>query len=258
VRVARPPRPTAENPRLARTRVGDRPELWTETVGSMPSVFGERWAEFDGRTFRSFEPSRSKLASALVKGWTGGVPATGERWLYLGAASGTTASYVADLVGPAGRVYALERSLRPFSRLLGLAERWPNLLPVLGDAREPREYSGLVPPVDGIYADIAQPDQVAILRTNAAWYLRGPGTRVLLALKASSMGREVPPARHLSRTEEELRAEVHLAPSVSLDPFHRAHYLVGGRVRATLFGPAAAPRPAARPPPGRSLGRPRP
>jgi fibrillarin-like rRNA methylase len=236
MKVARTLVPLEESPRLARARIGDREELWTETVGSMPPVFGERWAEFDERTYRSFEPSRSKLASAVVKGWTGSLPVPGERWLYLGAASGTTASYVADLVGPTGRVYALERSLRPFSRLLSLAERWPNLLPILGDARNPRAYSGLVPPVDGIYADIAQPDQVAIVRTNAELYLRGPGTHVLIALKTASMGRELPAAGHLARSEEKLQPVVHLAPSVPLDPFHRAHYLLGGRVRPTLFG----------------------
>jgi fibrillarin-like rRNA methylase len=228
--------PMPESPRLARARVGERLELWTEAVGSMPPVFGERWVESDGREYRSFDPSRSKLASAVLKGWTGGLPVPGERWLYLGAASGTTASYVADLVGPSGRVYALERSLRPFSRLVSLAGRWPNLLPILGDARAPRTYSGLVPPVDGVYADIAQPDQVAIVRGNAELFLQGPGTRVLVALKTASMGRELAAAGHLARSEEELRPVLHLAPSVALDPFHRAHYLVGGRVRPTLFG----------------------
>ena len=248
--------PFPECPRLARARVGERSELWTETVGAPPSVFGERWTEVDGRTYRSFEPSRSKLASAVLKGWTGALPGPGERWLYLGAASGTTASYVADLVGPTGRVYALERSLRPFSRLLGLAERWPNLLPILGDARMPRTYSGLVPPVDGVYADIAQPDQVEIVRSHAELYLRGAGGRVLVALKTASMGRENSAAGHLARSEEALRPVLHLAPSVPLDPFHRAHYLVGGRVRPTLFG--APPVRATRLSLGRSPARPRP
>jgi fibrillarin-like rRNA methylase len=236
MRAGRILRPSADSPRLAVSRVGDRTELWTETVGELP-VFGERWVEVEGRAYRSFDPGRSKIASAVLKGWTGGLPTLGERWLYLGAASGTTASYVADLVGPEGRVYALERSLRPFSRLLALAERWPNLLPILGDAKAPAEYGGLVPPVDGLYADIAQPDQVEIARENAMRYLKGPGTRVLIALKTSSMGRELPAAGHLARSEAELRPVVHLAPSTALDPFHRAHYLVGGRVRPSLFGP---------------------
>jgi fibrillarin-like rRNA methylase len=256
MRAARKLEAYPDAPRLARSRVGDRLELWTETGGTLPPVFGERWIERAGQVFRSFDPNRAKLAAAVLKGWTGGLPLPGERWLYLGAASGTTASYVADLVGPAGRVYALERSLRPFARLLSLAERWPNLLPVLGDARNPREYSGLVPPVSGIYADIAQPDQVAIVRENAGLYLRGPGTRLLLALKTASMGRERSAAGHLAAAEGELGSVVHLAPSVALDPFHRAHYLVGGRVRPTLFG--ASPVRTTRLALGRSPARSRP
>lgn len=246
----------AENPRLARRRVGERSELWTETVGAPPPVYGEGWTEVDGRTLRAFDPFRSKLAAALVRGWEGVVPGVGERWLYLGAASGTTASHVADLLGPAGRLYALERSLRPFGRLLDLSGRWPNLLPLLGDAREVGRYSGLVPPVDGVYADIAQPDQVEILRRNAALFLRGPGTSLLLALKTASMGRELSPARHLARAEAALGADVTLATSVKLEPFHRGHYFVGGRARAALFGREEPSR--ATPPVARSRGRRRP
>lgn len=235
MRVRRALRPYRENPRLLTSRFGERTELWTETTGALPAVYGERWREFDGRQFRLFDPNRSKLSAALVRGWSGDIPRPGERWLYLGAASGTTASHVADLVGPSGRVYAVEKSARPFARLYALSERWPNLLPVLADARAPEEYADLVPPVDGLYADIAQPDQVDIGRQNAALFLRGKGRPLLIALKASSMGRTRTPAAHLARGEELLGGVVDLAESVKLDPFHRAHYLVGGSARPELF-----------------------
>ncbi len=234
----RPPTRFRSHPasaRLALRRDSGRTELWTETVGALPSVYGERWIERDGRTFRAFDPNRSKLSAAVVHGWSGELPSPGQRWLYLGAASGTTASHVADLVGPHGRVYAVERSVRPFARLLELSARWPNLLPILADAREPRNYSDLVPPVDGLYADIAQPDQTEIAYRNAALFLSGAGGLLLIALKTSSIGREVGPAGHLARAETELGSRFALAPSVKLDPFHRAHYLVGGRARDPLF-----------------------
>jgi fibrillarin-like rRNA methylase len=231
VRPGRSFRPAEDSPRLAILRRSDRDELWTETVGHEPPVYGERWTESDGRPYRSFEPTRSKLSAAIVKEWSGPVPATGEGWLYLGAASGTTASHVADLVGPTGRVYALERSLRPFARLLALTDRWPNLLPILGDAREPTTYGALVPPVQGVYADIAQADQVEIVLSNAALFLEGPGARVLLALKTASMGRDATAVQHVRRAEEELAQVLDLEPSVRLDPFHRGHYFLGGVVR---------------------------
>ncbi len=245
MRAGRTFRPSPDSPRLVSVGSADRLELWTETVGAEPAVYGERWAYSGNRSYRAFEPARSKLSAGLVRDWRGPVPAEGERWLYLGAASGTTASHVADLVGPAGRVYAVERSLRPFHRLLALALRWPSLDPVLADAREPRGYSGLVPPVDGVYVDIAQADQVEIAMGNAALFLRGAGGSLVMALKTASMGRDASAPQHVRRAEEELGSAFDLDPSVRLDPFHRGHYLVGGSARPELF--AEAPRPRSTP-----------
>ncbi len=241
------------SPRLLRSTHGDRTDLWTQTVGAPPPVYGERWTDLGDRALRAFEPGRSKLAAGLARGWTGALPSSSESWLYLGAASGTTASHLADLVGPGGRVYAVERSPRPFARLLALGERWPNLLPVLADAREPRSFAPLVPEVRGLYADIAQPDQVAIVRANAELFLDGPGARLLLALKTASMGRERDPAGHLAAATTELGTEFDLASAVKLDPFHRGHFLLGGRWRPS--GGSAArplrPRPSRGPRPVR-------
>ena len=223
-------RPHPQSPRLWVREEGDRTTRWTETAGAPPAVYGERWEEWEGRAIRSFEPARSKLSAALARGWEGGLPRPGERWLYLGAASGTTASHVADLVGPRGAVYAVERSLRPFARLDLLANRWANLLPILADARRPRDYLGLVPPVDGLYADIAQPDQEAIVTENARFFLGDEGL-LLLALKGSSMGRGAAPSEHLRRVAGSLSERFALAPPVPLAPFHRAHYLIGGTPR---------------------------
>jgi fibrillarin-like rRNA methylase len=253
VRGPRSFRPAPDSPRLAVLRLAERTELWTETVGREPAVYGERWTESDGHAYRSFEPARSKVSAGIVKGWSGPIPATGESWLYLGAASGTTASHVGDLVGPTGCVYALERSLRPFARLVALSERWPNLYPILGDAREPTSYGGLVPPVHGLYADIAQVDQVEILLANADLFLDGTGGVVLLALKTASMGREATAVQHVRRAEEELAQEIDLEPSVRLDPFHRGHYLLGGTIRGRRGG--AVDPTAPRPPPERSRER---
>jgi len=229
MRPGRSYRPVEGSPRLLETPRKDRLELWTEAVGELPPVYGERWTDVDGRRFRLFEPARSKLAAAVVRGWPGDLPAPGERWLYLGAATGTTVSHVGDLVGPEGRVYAVERSVRPFGRLLALADRWPNLRPILADAREPESYASLVPPVNGVYADIAQADQLEIVVRNAELLLTGDGGALLIALKTPSMGRERSAGAHREEAERSLASRVALAPSVSLEPFHRGHFMVGGR-----------------------------
>ncbi len=244
-------------PRLWEERRGDRTVRWTRTPGRLPAVYGERWIERGGVLWRQWEPTRSKLAAAIEVGWAGDLPAPGDRWLYLGAASGTTASHVADLVGPAGRVYAVERSPRPFRRLLGWAERWPNVLPILADAREPSRFAMQVPMVDGLYVDIAQPDQVRLALENARARLR-PGGALLLALKTASMGREAGPADHLAQASEYLARWIDLEESVRLSPFHRGHYFLGGRAREELgrlpdealtWVPASlAPRPPSRRP----------
>jgi fibrillarin-like pre-rRNA processing protein len=229
MRLGRNFRPMPGSSRLLVVDRDERREFWTEAVGDPPPVYGERWTDVSDRRYRLFEPTRSKLAAALVKGWSGDLPSPGESWLYLGAATGTTASHVADLVGPEGRVYAVERSLRPFARLLALAERWPNLRPILADARDPAGYLPLVPPVDGMYVDIAQADQLEIVRRNAEMLLRGDGARLLIALKTASMGRHRSASGHRESSEATLANTIALYPSVALEPFHRGHFLLGGR-----------------------------
>lgn len=226
-------------PRLARRRVGDRTEWWTEAAGRPPAVYGERWTARDGRAWRAVDPTRSKLGAALVKGWASVLPHEGEQWLYLGAASGTTASHVADLVGPNGSVFAVEKSPRPFARLLEVADRWTNLVPILDDAREPERYVDLVPVVDGVYADIAQPDQVGVVLRNAELFLGVRLGALLIALKTPSLGRDRDAAGHLREAERRLESGFRLDEAVRLEPFHRGHYLLGGRRTAAPAAGAA-------------------
>jgi fibrillarin-like pre-rRNA processing protein len=226
-------------PRTDRVPVGDsslwrreeegRDALFTRALGHPPSVYGERVVQRAGDFWRRWDPTRSKLSAALLKGWQGPEPARGERWLYLGAASGTTASHLADLTGNRGAVFAVEKSLRPFSRLLKVAQSYPNLLPILSDARRPEEYFGDVSPVDGLYLDIPQPDQTEIALKNAELFLRDHG-KLIFAVKTSSMGRAMSARQHLEVVRRALEPSVDVGAVVDLTPFHRRHYLLGGLV----------------------------
>jgi rRNA 2'-O-methyltransferase fibrillarin len=62
--------------------------------------------------YRVWNPFRSKLAAAILGGVDKIYMPPGCKVLYLGAASGTTASHVSDVVGPGGMVYAVEFSHR--------------------------------------------------------------------------------------------------------------------------------------------------
>jgi rRNA 2'-O-methyltransferase fibrillarin len=50
--------------------------------------------------YRAWNPFRSKLAAAIMGGVGNIYIKPGSKVLYLGAASGTTVSHVADIVGP--------------------------------------------------------------------------------------------------------------------------------------------------------------
>jgi fibrillarin-like rRNA methylase len=238
--------------RLHEIREGERAVPATEALGDPPDVYGERLVPTRSGWWRRWDPYRSKLSAALVKGYRGPLPQPGERWLYLGAATGTTASHVADLVGPEGAVYAVEMSLRPFARLLRLAERYPNLLPILADARRPDDYAGWVPPVDGVYSDVAQADQVGIARRNVDLFLRGAGA-LLLVLKLSSLGRDRASDTLVERALAELRPFRPVTPPLPLEPFHRQHRFLAARAAGTpaVRERALSTKPTRRGPAGR-------
>lgn len=246
------------SPRLWVEGTATERRYWSETVGAPPSVYGERWVERDGRALRAWGPARSKLSAALGAGWEGPLPREGQRWLYLGAATGTTASHVADLVGPTGAVFAVEKSARPFQKLLALAQRWENLRPLFADARSLPADSYAPSLVDGLYADLPQPDQVEIVLRCAQRFVKEPGC-VLMALKTASMGRELSAPAHLEAAEMQLARFLTLERTVRLAPWHRGHYLVGGVVRSGFereeVAVSSPPGPRV---PGRSSPRPRP
>jgi len=219
----------------ASLRVGpppDRPTYLTKAIGDPPSVYGERIRWQDDAAWRMMDPMRSKLAAALCRGLVDLPLAQGMKVLYLGAATGTTASHVADLVGFKGMVYAVEKSPRAFQKLLGMAERWPNVAPLLRDARTPQSYLGLVPMVDAIYADIPQVDQASIVADNAALFLSEGGT-LLFALKLSSLAREKTSQEHLDDVIGALESHFHVDEVLPLEPFYRKHSFI----RARYLGP---------------------
>lgn len=219
----------------------DKPTFWTRGLGTPPSVAGERLRSEGTTTWRAMDPFRSKLAAALCRGLPGVPLRPGSDVLYLGGATGTTASHVADLVGPEGHVYVVEKSLRPFQRLLGVAEHYPNLLPLLGDVRWPGRYLPLLPMVDAIYMDVAQPDQGRIALEHAELALR-PGGALMLALKTQSQGRHADASGHRDAAEKLLSTRVEIQGSLNLEPFHRKHYFLWGRWRGPAAHDPHAPR----------------
>ena len=165
--------------------------LYTRNLVPGRAVYGEALRVEDGVEYRRWDAERSKLAAYLKKG--------GVRWpflettsvLYLGAASGTTASHLSDIC-PRGTIVAVEVSPRSFRDLVTVAEGRPNLLPILGDASRPDAYLSRVGNVDVVYQDVAQRDQEAIFLRNLS-ALRPEGVGFLM-LKARSVDVAARPA----------------------------------------------------------------
>lgn len=130
------------------------------------SVFGEKLSREKGKTLREWIVKRSKLGVAILKGLGKFPISSTSNVLYLGASSGTTVSYVSDIVSD-GIVYAVELSYDPFIKLLDLSMKRDNIIPILEDAGNPEKYRFMIEHVDCIYQDIAQRDQIRIFNENA-------------------------------------------------------------------------------------------
>ncbi|MFC7226940.1 fibrillarin-like rRNA/tRNA 2'-O-methyltransferase [Salinirubellus salinus] len=186
-----------------------------------PPVYGE---PTDGE-WRAWDPSRSKLGAMLELGMDTGL-AGGETVLYLGAASGTTVSHVADCCGP---TYAVEFAARPARDLLSVAEPRGNLFPLLKDARRPATYAHVVEPVDVVVQDVATRGQADVAVRNARFLPEGG--RLLLAVKARSEDVTADPDDVFDEVTETLSAAYEVLESRRLDRFHDDHLGVVARRR---------------------------
>ncbi|MEB2835772.1 MAG: fibrillarin-like rRNA/tRNA 2'-O-methyltransferase [Desulfurococcales archaeon] len=192
-------------------------------------VYGERIYHYQGEEYREWNAYRSKLAGALLKGLVELPVKRGDRILYLGIASGTTASHVSDIIGWEGRIYGVEFAPRVMRDLLLVVAERRNIYPILGDARFPEKYRHLVEGVNGLYSDVAQPEQAAIVVRNARMFLEDGGY-LLLAIKARSIDVTLEPSEVYRREIKTLQeGGFEVVDVVHLDPFDRDHAMIYAR-----------------------------
>lgn len=171
--------------------------------------------------FRVWDPNKSKLCAALVKGLKTFPIGEGSKILYLGIASGQTSSYISDIIGREGVIYGVEISERSIRDLNPLAEKRGNIVPILGDARKPEDYSW-VEKVDLLYQDVATPDQPEILIRNARAFLRKEGF-AMLAVKSRSMDVTREPEEIYREAEKKLKGVFEILEKIRLDPYEKDH-----------------------------------
>ena len=186
-------------------------------------VYGE---PTDGE-WRLWDAGRSKLGAMLETGMDVDLSG-GESVLYLGAASGTTVSHVADFAGP---TYAVEFAPRPVRDLIDVAEDRPNLFPLLKDARKPETYAHIVETdLDLLVQDVATRGQASVAVDNAE-FLAEDG-QLCLAVKARSEDVTADPETVFEQVREEIAAAAYeIVDTRRLEPYHGDHLGIVARKR---------------------------
>jgi rRNA 2'-O-methyltransferase fibrillarin len=209
--------------------------LLTRNFTPGKTVYGEKLVHIDSidstNEFRVWNPYRSKIGACIGCGFTNFGIIPGSSVLYLGASSGTTVSHVSDIVGDEGRVYAVEFSLHTARELVNLSKFRRNIVPIIEDARYPLKYRMLVPMVDCLFADVAQPDQTRIFALNAEFFLKSGGY-FMISIKAGCIDSTIPPEAIFATAREELvTAGFRVEEQVDLQEYHGGHAMLIGTYR---------------------------
>ena len=112
-----------------------------------------------------------------------------------------------------------------------MAKSRTNVIPIIEDARHPLKYRMLMPMVDCVFADVAQPDQARIVAINSHLFLKNGGGFVI-SIKASCIDSTATPEAVFAKEVSKLQAE-QFSPKeqITLEPFERDHAVVIGLYR---------------------------
>jgi fibrillarin-like pre-rRNA processing protein len=184
-------------------------------------VYNEQLFDEDDKEYRSWNPYRSKLAAALLKGLAIDISPDAQI-LYLGAATGTTVSHISDIITN-GTIYAVESSPVAIINLLKVSEKRSNIIPILSDANHPERYQHIVPAVDLVYQDISQRNQADIFIRNIQAYLKTNGTGLIM-VKARSIDVALKPKQAYDLVCSSLQQQKYrIKKTVELTPFEKDH-----------------------------------
>jgi len=201
----------------------EKNRIFTENTDSCKGikVYNEKLITLKNKEYRSWNPYKSKLAAAILKGLILNIKSD-DHILYLGAATGTTVSHISD-IAKNGVVYAVEISPVAVHELIKVSEKRTNIIPILADANHTNRYSAMVPPVDFIYQDISQKNQAEIFIGNVTRYLKKNGSGILI-VKTRSMDVSLHPkqAYHLASSKLE-ESGLRILNLLDLSPYEKDH-----------------------------------
>jgi fibrillarin-like pre-rRNA processing protein len=190
------------------------------------TLYGEKLISRNGSEYRTWDPFRSKLAAAYIKGLQFDFFNV-KNILYLGASTGTTVSHLSDIIGYSGKVFAVESSTRVARELISnVSSKRTNVIPIIEDARKPRSYFSIYDKMDLIYCDIAQPDQTNIAIDNCKIYLK-EGKPMLLVIKTRSIDVTMSPKNVISQEIKKLESHsFEIKQKIDLAPFDKDHAMI--------------------------------
>ncbi|HEX5920300.1 MAG TPA: fibrillarin-like rRNA/tRNA 2'-O-methyltransferase [Nitrososphaeraceae archaeon] len=190
------------------------------------TLYGEKLISRDGNEYRTWDPFRSKLAAAYIKGLHFEFSNVGNV-LYLGASTGTTVSHLSDIVGQSGKIFAVESSTRVARELISnVSSKRTNVIPIIEDARKPRSYFSIYDKMDLVYCDIAQPDQTTIAIDNCKIYLK-EAKPMLLVIKTRSIDVTMSPKNVISQEIKKLESNsFKIKQKIDLEPFDKDHAMI--------------------------------
>jgi fibrillarin-like pre-rRNA processing protein len=207
------------------------PRVWrkgefilTENLIPGSKVYGEQLIREKKVEYRVWNPYRSKPAAAIARGLRNFPLKKGMKILYLGIASGTTASHFSDIIGKEGVIYGVEISERSIRDLNYVAENRGNIIPILANAKKPEDYSW-VEPVDVVFQDVATGDQSEILIRNCEKFLEPKGF-ALISIKSRSIDVTKTPKEIYRQELSKLEKHFEILEKVELDPYEKDHMLV--------------------------------
>ena len=196
--------------------------LYTVNLTPGKTVYGERLVKWEGAEYREWNAYSSKLAALILKGCLNISIRKNDVVLYLGSASGTTASHVSDIVGKDGFIFAIDIAPRVMRDLVFVCEDRKNIAPILADANKPENYVEKLSEVDVIYQDIAQKNQVEIFLKNIDLFLKDNGY-ALLAIKARSIDVTKNPKDIFRDVRKELESKLTVIDFRLLEPYQKDH-----------------------------------
>lgn len=206
---------------------GKRRQIYTKNLVPGKTVYDEKLVKEKGIEFREWNPYKSKLGSYIMQYNVNDIFIRPKNSiLYLGVASGTTASHISDIVGKEGMIYGIDPAFRVMIDLMFVAEERKNIAPIMADASHPEEYEELVPKqVDFIFQDVAQRNQAEIFIKNIEKYLKKGGFG-MISVKARSVDITEKPKKIFKDIRSKLEEKYTIVDYKSLEPFEKDHVMI--------------------------------